>query len=79
MRSLFLPVLGSCKGLSCVNKKLTRIFHLHAIRRHQGNNDRIGKHLGVPDCEDPDVKVLAKVTRPEQLARQIDKANATDR
>jgi uncharacterized membrane protein len=39
---------------------------------------QIGKHLGVQDCEDPDVKVLEKATRPEQLATQIDRANSAD-
>jgi uncharacterized membrane protein len=34
----------------------------------------ISKHLGVPDCEDPDVRLLEEATRPEQLARQIDRA-----
>ena len=40
---------------------------------------QIGKHLGIEDCEDPDVKVLEKATRPEQLARQIDRANRADK
>jgi len=35
---------------------------------------RIGKHLGVRDCEDPDVRILEQATQPEQLARQIDRS-----
>jgi len=34
----------------------------------------ISKHLGVSDCEDPDVRVLEEATRPEQLAQQIDRS-----
>jgi uncharacterized membrane protein len=34
----------------------------------------IGKHLGVRECDDPDLRILEEDTRPEQLARQIDRS-----
>lgn len=39
---------------------------------------RISKHLGIRDCEDPEVRILEEATRPEHLAQQIDKSSRTD-
>ena len=39
---------------------------------------RIAKHLGIRDCEDPDVRILEETTRPEHLARQIDLSERTE-
>ena len=35
--------------------------------------DRIARKLGIEDDGDPSIKVLEKATRPEELARQIDR------
>jgi hypothetical protein len=35
----------------------------------------ISKHLGVR-CDDPDLRILEEETRPEQLARQIDRSTS---
>ena len=39
---------------------------------------RISKHLGILDCEDPDVRILEEATRLERLARQIDESSTAD-
>lgn len=38
----------------------------------------IGKHLGVREVDSADVRILEQETRPEQLARQIDRSTQDD-
>jgi uncharacterized membrane protein len=38
----------------------------------------IGKHLGVRNVEDADVRLFEEATRPEQLARQIERSQMED-
>lgn len=40
---------------------------------------KLGKHLGIPDCEDPDVRILEEATRPEQLVQQIERSRRSSK